>query len=357
LEKYVGQKIIFSILIGFLSLVLCKASSCCAADEDLSLHVGIKQAKGLSNATLNGAYTMCEYGTDPDHWTGRMKLIFNGAGNFAWQQIADSNGDTSSGSGAYSVADDGELTIDGQDAKGIVSADGNIFTLVDSDATDEDLSLHIGVKQSTGLSNSTLSGTYTMCEYGTDPEPWAGRIELTFDGSGNFTWQQIADSNGDTNSGSGTYSVASDGEITIIGRDTTGMVSADGNIFSLVDTNAADEDLSFHLGIKQPTGLSKSTLNGIYTMCEYGTDPDRWTGRIELSFDGSGNFTWQQISDSNGGTESGSGSYAIKDDGELTINGRGMKGMVNFDGNAFTLVSEANKGIRNSHLPLLLLGD
>ncbi len=345
-------------LIGFLSFfVLCSFSFFCyAADDDLSLHVGIKQSSGLSNSVLSGTYTMCEYGTDPDRWTGRIELTSDGAGNLTWQQIADSNGDTGSGSGTYSVADDGELTIGGQDAVGIVSASGNTFILVDTDASNDDLSLHVGIKQSSGLSNSTLSGTYTICEYGTDPDRWTGRIEFTSDGAGNLTWQQIADTNGDTGSGSGTYSVADDGGLTIGGQDAVGIVSASGNTFILVDTDASNDDLSLHVGIKQSTGLSNSVLSGTYTMCEYGTDPDRWTGRIEFTFDGAGNLTWQQIADSNGDTGSGSGTYSVADDGELTINGQDAIGIVSADGNTFILVDTGGER-KLPHLPLLLLAD
>ena len=115
-----------------------------------------------------------------------------------------------------SLSSDSALSIDGKQA-GIVSANGNIFTIVDTDASDGDLSIHVGIKKSSGMSNASLNGTFIMCEYGTDPNRWTGRIELTFDGNGNGTSVQIDDSNGDANSGSVTYSVGSDGTLSIDG--------------------------------------------------------------------------------------------------------------------------------------------
>jgi hypothetical protein len=107
------------------------------SDQNISLCFGIRKSSGLSNAVLQGRYIMTELGVDPDHWTGRIEVEFDGQGGMTWRQIKDSNQDTASGSWTYSVAEDGLLSIDGKYV-GIVGSKGELFSLVDADRASED---------------------------------------------------------------------------------------------------------------------------------------------------------------------------------------------------------------------------
>ena len=118
----------------------------------------VQPAIALSNANLNGEYTMCQYGTDPDAMTSIFELTCDGNGSAAYQEIASSWGPPyDSGTGTYSVSSDGSLTLG--DGTGILSPDGNTFTMVDYDASDNALFLWVGIKKSSGDGNGSDDGS------------------------------------------------------------------------------------------------------------------------------------------------------------------------------------------------------
>ncbi|MDY7032630.1 MAG: hypothetical protein SVY10_12080 [Thermodesulfobacteriota bacterium] len=295
----------------------------------------VQPAIALSNANLNGEYTMCQYGTDPNSMTTISDLTCDGNGSVAYQEIASSWGPPyDSGTGTYSVSSDGSLILGS--GTGIVSADGNIFTMVDYDASDNALFLWVGIKKSSGMSNAILNGEYTVCQYGTDPNSMTTISDLTCDGNGSVAYQEIASSWGPPyDSGTGTYSVSSDGSL-ILGSG-TGIVSADGNIFTMVDYDVSDNALFLWVGIKKSSGMSNASLNGEYTMCQYGTDPNSMTTISDLTCDGNGSVAYQEIASSWGPPyDSGTGTYSVSSDGSLIL-GSGT-GIVSADGNIFTMV-------------------
>jgi outer membrane protein assembly factor BamB len=225
------------------------------ADGHISMQLGIKKPSGTSKSTLQGDYIMCEFGMDTDPWTGRLALNFNSTTGASFQTLEDSNGDIVSASKQpYSVNSDGTVSAHGM--SGVVSKDGSLFVMSDT-VPDGDLSLHLGLRKSSGMSNSRLKGQYQMVEYGAGlgPARWTSRSLLDFDGAGNVTWQPVASSGDLPAPGNGTYNVASDGKLTALGR--LGVVSADGSVFALVDTDW-DEDgqISLHVGVKQITPVT-----------------------------------------------------------------------------------------------------
>lgn len=83
------------------------------------------------------------------------------------------------------------------------------------------------------------------------------RMELSFDGSGNFTYMEVAHSSGTPKSGSGTYSVSSDGSLTF-STGGEGIVSADGNTLTWTDTDATDNIVSISVGTKKTSTQSQT---------------------------------------------------------------------------------------------------
>ncbi|RMG97633.1 MAG: hypothetical protein D6706_08280, partial [Chloroflexi bacterium] len=312
----------------------------------------------MSNATLNGTYIMLQYIDDEVGLsqggfsrTSRFEVRYDGAGNFNYQELSSSTGGAlNSGSGTYSVAADGTLTTSMGDV-GVVAADGNSFTTVDTDPSDNAVAIFVGVKKGAGLSNAVLNGTYTVGAIKDDAvnltqggHTVANRFKVTFDGSGNFSVNVIESSDGSSYSDSGTYSVEPDGTLTLnfSGYLRVGIVSVDGKTLAFADTDATDNEVGLYYGIKNGTGLSDATLNGTYVVNLFMDDRvglvqggDSITTRMEIYFDGSGNTTFTEISTSTGNIETGSGSYSITADGGLIINGK-FNGIVNSDGNSFT---------------------
>jgi hypothetical protein len=287
------------------------------------------------------------------------------------------------------------------------------------------LTLFFAQVSSAGHNNSSLSGTYVMYIFnsgfnGGDPGAWGENDELRsekivfiFDGAGNFTSsfteaqieRALSDVSfeynpgdwvfentyntgytADSDTNSGTYSVASDGTVTITLSDGggTAMLSSDGNTFIFSEAEFDDGDrwgsVSFGVGVKQGSGFNNSSLSGTYVMHIFnsgfqgvgtggwGTNDEIRSEELELIFDGAGNvtasFTEGQIERELSeqpllylgswvfentynttysiDSDTDSGTYTVTNDGTITItlSDGGGTAMLSADGNTF-IFSEA----------------
>lgn len=218
------------------------------ADQDVIFRFGVKTGSGLSNATLSGDYVLYEMGDfNGAPWTARMSMTANGGGAGTYTVLADSDGGSGTASLAYSVTADGTLTLD--DMPGHISADGSVFLLTDANAADGSIKIMIGVKKSNGKTNADFNGAYHIAEIGIESgTPWATRMSFVANGSGSGTYTILADSDGGSGTATSTYSVNADGTFTLDGM--SGILSADGKVMVLIDTNPGDNVLKIMLGIK-----------------------------------------------------------------------------------------------------------
>src|SRR5262249_22033997 len=122
-------------------------------------------------------------------------------------------------SGAVTVSANGILSNTG--SIGAISANGDLFVIHDIVAG-ESPAVIVGVKRGAGVTAATLSGTYTAVsltgEMNGVPGGSAGSLgTAVFDGKGNFTVTNTDNEGGtiSTSSGAGTYTVQSDGTLTI----------------------------------------------------------------------------------------------------------------------------------------------
>jgi hypothetical protein len=159
--------------------------------------------------------------------------------------------------------EEGELSFTGG-----VSEDGGVFAFPILD--DYEPGLMIGIEKATNFTLEKTKGKYYIVE--TDDElsdcqnpqlgswPWAGMTQIKLDGQGNGTFRDLYTSNTDDQdfpeSGEFTYSVTSDGKMTITTPegDLTGFISADGNLFVIPGLDPCDPGIT--IGIKaSPTSL------------------------------------------------------------------------------------------------------
>ena len=133
----------------------------------------------------------------------------DGTGNGTFQNLYTSSGDLENGSFTYTVSDDGSLTVfsDSEVLHGIISQDGNVLTLALT--TSDEPGIIVGIKKSTNLTNATFRGKYIMCQFtdeitysGSADRPVAMLSEISLDGAGNGTYQDLYTSSGDLESGS-----------------------------------------------------------------------------------------------------------------------------------------------------------
>lgn len=308
-----------------------------------------------SNDFLNGTYRMNHFAdSNGSMWNQINQVVFDGNGSLDWEIVYDSDGDTGSGSGTYEIAADGTIT-DPED--GIVSPDGSIFSMVDTDPTDDDteIFLGIGVEMSTDMDVSKLDGNYTICQIRRDAGGTnTSRISIGFDGAGVIAGLIEADSDdpGPYDPISGTYTVAGNGTMGMvlqgITKDFTGIVSPDGNIFVILDTETPnDTEVLMMVGIKESSGMSVSSLSGDYQLNTFSGDSpgaSTWTGRIDGTFDGAGTVSAHILAESDdpNPTDPPDMAYTVADDGTLVLDG--ITGIVAPDGDSFIIVDTDSEG-------------
>jgi hypothetical protein len=134
------------------------------------------------------------------------------------------------------------------------------------------------------------------------------------------------------------YSVAADGQVTIIGASIHGIASKDAGLILLLDTNTRDSWIESLLMIKKSSGLDNSVLNGIYVMGEFGqtTGGTKFATLLQVTFMGDGNATTHCLSDSRGCAADVPFTYSVQADGRVDTN-LGHEGVVDSTGNIFTM--------------------
>jgi hypothetical protein len=102
---------------------------------EAGISVGIKESTGMSNVSAKGCYLISQYEDQTSNnapWSAITRICLDGNGNGTYQDLYTSDTDPlESDSFTYSIAADGQLTIytEGVQFHGIVSADGNMFTV------------------------------------------------------------------------------------------------------------------------------------------------------------------------------------------------------------------------------------
>jgi hypothetical protein len=238
-----------------------------------------------------------------------------------------------------------------------------------------------------GYTNASLNGTYKAVGFqrslGTrqDNTPSAGtplpaprgfRSTLhtfAFDGLGNFTTTNIENLDGTvSNVGpiSGTYSVTTDGTVSINAAGVSGTVLAGGSVFLLSSTSTGTNP-GVIVGIKQvPSTFSNASLNGTYKSVGYrfglqtlqGNTPSAGSplpvprgfssSLSTFSFDGNGHYAPLTRTKNLDGVISNpqgqGGVYSVAADGTVSIDNGVVSGAVLAGGSVFIVTSTAPGG-------------
>lgn len=231
------------------------------------------------NALLSGSFQVHQVGDAVAGLateTARVDMTADGAGAGTMNIAAGNHSAGATGIGAfsYTVAADRTFSVTTTTGTvyGIISATGSPFVLTDTNRTpsamppeDAGIVMAVGMKKSSGLTNAVLNGSYQIHQAG-DAGAGAGlytsRVDITADGAGAGTWTIAGHSAGGAGTGPYTYSVnAADGTFsmtTAAGTD-YGIVSADGSLFAITDTNPVasavppieDAEIIMAVGVKK----------------------------------------------------------------------------------------------------------
>ena len=200
--------------------------------------------------------------------------------------------------------------------------------------------------------NDLLDGTYSFDLFAESngADFWNQSDAMIFDGSGGFSLTTAYDSTGDSGSLSGTYTVDTNGGLTVTGTDHKGQTTADGTLFVTTDTNPddTDGDISLAAGLKSGSSMDASSLNGSYTICQIRNDGDTKASRLSFTFDGAGTLSGEILEDTDGSTGTLSGTYTVAANGALGMVVTGISktfaGNVSADGNIFLVYDTDDDG-------------
>lgn len=226
-----------------------------ASDGSISHTLGIKKSSGQTDASLQGDYIMHHFGAriGVDNYAQRFAMYFDGSGGGSWEILADSRGQSGGGPSSYSIGEDGALILPSS-STGYISPDANLFVASVTSASSPSLARSLGVKKSSGRDDSALNGVYLTHElFVTDNlvNKRTTRREMTFDGAGGVTYQIIEDSLGDSGGGQTSYSVDGQGVVSYGDGLYTGMVSPNGQVLVLIDSDPADGSLGVIVAVKK----------------------------------------------------------------------------------------------------------
>lgn len=238
------------------------------------------------NNRMTGTYRIQQIGLNATgFYTSQVEITSAGNGTGTFTILSHSQGGSASNVPfTYVVNMDNSFAVTHSSVTdyGILSSDRFQFLVLDAEepAADPDGEIILSIGQQTGCSAPpTLGGDYelgqiTLDVSGLSPVLITSRINLNFGlipGTG--TYAIVGDSGGATgNNGDFTYTVNPDCTIVVNGVY-QGVVSPDGSIFSMVDTNPADDSrILMAIAIKKSSLQTNALLNGVYWFGQYEED-------------------------------------------------------------------------------------
>ena len=233
-----------------------------AADR-LTFSIAAREGTGMTIDTFDGPYMVMKLAANASTDTAHTYLMAAdktdyGLGLF---EIMHSSNPAVIGVRspfAYTVEDNGNITFVDSHEDGKIAADGAFFMASDTNTTNNIASIVIALKASSAVTTATLQGEYITNLVGRNlvtGDYWAGRSLATFDGVGIVRYEFLEHSSaGGGLTGYMAYSIAR-GMLIVAAPPVTeaeiGMVSSDGSVFCVVDTNTSDGQIYLMIGIKK----------------------------------------------------------------------------------------------------------
>jgi hypothetical protein len=287
----------------------------------------------VTAATLSGTFDLAGYNISLDK-DGLFTEAFDGAGNRSGTGTTNISTTITSGvadSGTYVVAANSAqipiLTDSGNNIGGILGADGDVFVWLANTTNGQQPAMAVGVKPLTTATIASVNSDGSASQTGTN---------LSATGVPSATSNSYP---------AGTFVVGGGGAISAGGSGgASGYLSADGNIVVLTYITGTNNLPGLSVAIKQSSGLSAATLNGVYAVVAIGgTAPSASFGLVQTVYaHGDGTFTVDYTQNAAGTvtTATATGTYTVSDAGALLVTTQGgvsSSGQISADGNAFVL--------------------
>ncbi|MDJ0522997.1 MAG: hypothetical protein QNJ90_13085 [Planctomycetota bacterium] len=213
-----------------------------AGDQPATLAL-VRLGSGYSTAMLENFYRFCAWGVDPagNAFSLIGSMTLNGTRGTGTAAVATNTEGTVTTSGAvgvtYSVSSDGQMTLDldGLVMDGVLFRDGEAMLLAGGTDASSPPVMFAAIRQGSGLSDASFSGTYTLVGIERDGTGFTSLLgTVVANGVGtlnsNFTRNEDGVIVGSAPSVD-TYEVSSDGGVSIepTGPGPIGGITQDGN--------------------------------------------------------------------------------------------------------------------------------
>jgi PASTA domain len=224
-----------------------------------SIGIAVLPNANATTNSINGDYTLVDISAQLSSGNiyGYVATITatNGVISGTYAQNTAGTVTTGNPASAQWTVTNGILTSVGS-ATGAVSADGDLIVLADTNAGDDPY-INVAVRRGSGVTQATFEGVYSVAQYAGDAigGTFGKAITLFAYGNGTYFISQTKNSGGSiaTGNDSGTYTVASDGTLSLTDADGivgTGAISADGNALVLGNVTSSQTP-AIWVGVRQ----------------------------------------------------------------------------------------------------------
>jgi hypothetical protein len=233
-----------------------------AADR-LNFSIAARAGTGMNIDTFDGLYAVMKLAANTSTDTAHTYLMTADKTDYGLGLFAITHSSHPAAIGvispfAYTVEDNGNITFVDSHEDGKIAADGSFFMASDTNTTNNIASIVIALQASPGVTTATLQGDYITNLVGRNlvtGDYWAGRSLATFDGVGIVRYEFLEHSSaGGGLTGYMAYSIVH-GILIVAAPSVTeaeiGMVSSDGSVFCVVDTDTSDGQIYLMIGIKK----------------------------------------------------------------------------------------------------------
>lgn len=237
-----------------------------AADlpDQLDLSISLREGTGMNIDTFDGPYLVTKFAVNTSTNVAHTYTVVAdktgyGLGLFRIMQSSNPPAVSVISPFSYTVEDNGNITFVDSNEDGTIAGDGSFFMAADTDATNNIESIMIAMNTTTGMTQASLQGEYIANLVGRNlatGDYWTARILATFDGVGIARYEFLAHSSGAGGLTGYMPYVVSDAGVLIVQVPPSipveyGMVSSDGSMFSVVDTDTSDGQIYLMIGIKK----------------------------------------------------------------------------------------------------------
>ena len=294
--------------------------------------IWLKSASGYAVADLQGSWATHELASAPGapYWE-RGTVTIQSNGSFL-ASVTDSDRDSGTAEGTLQIASDGTITRNGSgNFKGNLDAGKTVMVITDiwnsNPAGTPDMT--VMVKKGASYSLSDLQGSWAVHGLATGPgAPWWTRATMTVQSNGTFQAVTV-ESDGESETISGKFNMASDGTITLEGKDSwafQGNLDAGKTVVISTETwdSGAPGTSEMKVWVKQAPTYSLSDLAGSWVVHGLASGESWWIrGTLAVQSNGAYQASFSEYDGRIYSPEAESGTLRITSDGIITLDGDG----------------------------------